>query len=259
MFKKMLASMGAGGGSVETTLSTPSAYPGGVVEGTIDVRGGSVEQDIEYVAVSLVARVEVESGDSEYDANISFHEQRLTGPFKLEPSAQHQMPFQLQIPWECPFNVIGGQQLHKCFVGVRTELEIARSLDKTDVDPLAVYALPAHERLLAAFTRLGFRFTGADMEKGRVTGSSLPFYQEIEFAPSPQFARAFNQLEVTFITRPQDMDVILEVDKRGGFLTEGTDQITKFTVQMAGVESFDWEGALQAQLGQLAQRRGLFA
>lgn len=257
MFKKMLASMGAGGGSVETTLRTPSVYPGGTVEGTIDVRGGKVEQDIEYVAVSLVARVEVETDDSEYDSNVSFHEHRLTGAFRLEPEAQHQFPFAMQVPWECPFNVLGGQKLPKCFVGVRTELEIARAIDKTDIDELAVYALPGHERVLAALTQLGFRFTGADMEKGRVSGATLPFYQEIEFAPSPEFARAFNQLEVTFVTGAHEMDVILEADKRGGFLSAGADQITKFTVALAEAESYDWHGALRQQLASLAQRRGL--
>lgn len=258
VFKKMLASMGAGGGSVETTLQTPSAYPGGTVQGVVDITGGSVEQDIEYLAIGLVARVEVESGDSEYDSMVRFHEHRLTGAFQLAPGQKHQMPFQLQVPWETPFNVIGGHQLHKCFIGVRTELEIARSIDKTDVDPLAVYALPAHERLLQAFTGLGFRFAGADMEKGRVSGSSLPFYQEIEFHPSPQFARSMNQLEVTFITRATNMDVILEVDKRGGFLSEGTDQVSKFTVEFAQIEQFAWEQELQRYLGQLMQRRGLF-
>ena len=258
MFKKMMASMGAGGGSVETTLSTPSAYPGGVVEGVINIRGGSVDQMIDYVAVGLVARVEIESGDSEYDSYLKFHEHRVTGSFKLDDGSSHQVPFQLQIPWECPFNVIGGHQLSKCFIGVRTELEIQRSVDKTDVDPLAVYALPAHEKLLAAFTQLGFRFKGADMEKGRVTGGSLPFYQEIEFHPAPQFAHNVNELEVTFVTRATEMDVILEIDKRGGFFTESTDQIAKFTVPFAQVDNFDWTGNLNHYIGMLTQRRGMF-
>src|SRR3712207_2853358 len=145
----------------------------------------------------------------------------------------------MQIPWETPFNVIGGQQLPKCFVGVRTELEIARSVDKADVDPIAVYALPAHERLLSAFTQLGFRFHGADFERGRVTGSQLPFYQEIEFYPPAQFASAIKELEVTFVTRQTDMDVILEVDKRGGAFTSGGDQMSRFSVQYAQLDSFD--------------------
>ena len=258
MFKKMMASMGAGGAKVETTLQTPSVYPGGVVQGLIDITGGSVEQMIEYVAVSLTARVEVESGDSEYDSMVSFHQHKLTGSFKLDENQKHQLPFQLQVPWETPFNVIGGQQLPKCFVGVRTELEIARSVDKTDVDPIAVYALPAHERLLAAFTQLGFRFTGADFEQGRVTGSQLPFYQEIEFAPSPQFASSINELEVTFVSRATDFDVIIEADKRGGLFTEGTDAISRFTVAYAHIDSFDWPSAIHQHVAQLAQRRGFF-
>jgi sporulation-control protein len=258
VFKKMMASMGAGGASVQTTLKTPSVYPGGVVEGVIDITGGSVDQLIEYVAVSLTARVEVESSDSEYDAMLSFHQHRLTGSFKLDDGSRHQLPFQMQVPWECPFNVIGGQQLPKCFIGVRTELEIARSVDKTDVDPLAVYALPAHERLLQAFTQLGFRFHGADFEKGKVTGSTLPFYQEIEFYPSQQFASAMKELEVTFVTRNTSMDVIMEIDKRGGFMASGGDTISRFSVDYAQIDHFDWAGALNHHIAQLTQRRGMF-
>jgi len=258
VFKKMMASMGAGGAKVETTLKTPSVYPGGIVEGMIDITGGSVDQLIEYVAVSLTARVEVESGDSEYDAMVSFHQHKLTGSFKLDDGSRHQLPFQIQVPWETPFNVIGGQQLPKCFIGVRTELEIARSVDKTDVDPIAVYALPAHERLLAAFTQLGFRFKGADFEQGKVTGSTLPFYQEIEFYSAPQFASSVKELEVTFITRNTSMDVILEVDKKGGFASSGGDQMSRFSVDFAQLDHFDWAGALNHHMAQLTQRRGLF-
>jgi sporulation-control protein len=54
------------------------------------------------------------------------------------------------------------------------------------------------------------------------------------------------------------MDVILEVDKRGGFLTEGHDQIVRFNVQFAQAEQFDWEGAINGTLAQIGQRRGLF-
>ena len=222
------------------------------MEGVIDIAGGEISQQVEYVAASLVARVEVESGDSEYDQMLSFHEHRLTGAFELGPGAQYQLPLQLQLPWETPFNVINDQQLPRCFVGVRTELEIARSRDQRDVDPIYVYALPAHERLLQAFLQLGFRFKDADFERGRVPGSTLPFYQEVEFFSSPQYAHSFNEVEVTFLTRPDAMDVILEIDKRGGFLGGSTDQVTRFTVGFDQLDAFDWTTALNQYLAQLA-------
>jgi sporulation-control protein len=250
MFKKVMAKVGAGGARVETTLTNASVYPGGTVEGIIDIAAGEVDQQVEYVAASLVARVEVESGDSEYHELLSFHEHRLTGAFELGPGAQYQLPVQLQVPYETPFNVINNQQLPRCFVGVRTELEIARSRDQRDVDPIYVYALPAHERLLQAFLALGFRFKDADFEKGLIPGSNLPFYQEVELLSSPEYAHRFNEVEVTFLTRPDAMDVILEIDKRG-FLAS-TDQVSRFSVGFDQLDQFDWTTALNQYLAQLA-------
>ena len=46
-FKKLLASLGAGGASVETVLHEVNVVPGGVVQGEVRIQGGSVNQDIE--------------------------------------------------------------------------------------------------------------------------------------------------------------------------------------------------------------------
>ncbi|MDX6332487.1 MAG: sporulation-control protein, partial [Streptomycetaceae bacterium] len=83
-FKKLLASLGAGGASVETVLNEPNVVPGGVVQGEERIQGGSVAQRIEGLSVGLQARVEVESGDEEYKQNIEFHRQQLGGAFEVQ-------------------------------------------------------------------------------------------------------------------------------------------------------------------------------
>ena len=125
---------------------------------------------------------------------------------------------------------------------------------------MAVHPLPAQEKILEAFLRLGFRFSRADVERGRIHGvqQSLPFYQEIEFYPSPQYARALNQLEVTFVATPQHLQVIMEADKRGGMFTEGRDALSIFTVDYANAEHTDWAPQLDGWVRQMAQKRGLF-
>ena len=65
-FKKLLASLGAGGASVETVLHEVNVVPGGVVQGEVRIQGGSVNQQIEGLSVGLQAKVEVENGDQEY-------------------------------------------------------------------------------------------------------------------------------------------------------------------------------------------------
>jgi sporulation-control protein len=46
------------------------------------------------------------------------------------------------------------------------------------------------EHIVDAFARLGFQFTGAALEHDRIydVNQTLPFYQEIEFYPAPQYA-----------------------------------------------------------------------
>lgn len=260
VFKKFLQSLGVGGPSVETVLSNPNCRPGDCLEGQIHVVGGDHPVDIEYVALGLVTRVEVESGDSEYDTTQEFHRQRATGAFRLDSGQRYDIPFRFAVPWETPVTEVYGQHLHGMTMGLRTELEVARAVDKGDLDPVAVHPLPAQERILDALLRLGFRFSRADVERGHIYGmrQTLPFYQEIEFYPAPQYARAINQLELTFIATPQQLQIILEIDKRGGLLTEGHDAFGRFTVDYAGAERTDWTAQLDGWLRQSIQRRGLF-
>src|SRR5919112_5458840 len=215
----MMRAMGVGGPSVETVLANPDCRPGGFLEGHVQVLGGDHATDIEYVAIVLITRVEVESGDGEYSADQEFHRQRLTGSFRLDPGARHDIPFRFDVPWETPITEVYGQHLHGMTMGLTTDLEVARAVDKSDLDTVAVHPLPAQERILEALLRLGFRFTRADVERGHVYGvqQTLPFYQEIEFYPAPQYAGGINQVEVTFVAAPEGVEVILEFDKRGGF------------------------------------------
>ncbi|MGO4752618.1 sporulation protein, partial [Streptomyces sp. 2MCAF27] len=84
-FKKLLASMGAGGASVETVLTEENVVPGGIVQGEVRIQGGSVAQRIEGLSVGLQARVEVEGNDQEYKQDVEFTRQQLGGAFEVQP------------------------------------------------------------------------------------------------------------------------------------------------------------------------------
>ena len=88
VFKRVLQAMGVGGPSVETVLANPNCRPGGYLDGRVQVIGGEHAVDVEYVAVGLRTRVEVEGADSEYSADQEFHRQRLTGSFRLDAGAR---------------------------------------------------------------------------------------------------------------------------------------------------------------------------
>ncbi|MFF8385193.1 sporulation protein [Streptomyces kanasensis] len=255
-FKKMLASLGAGGANVETVLTEANTVPGGVVQGEVRIEGGSVPQDIQGLSLGLQARVEVEGGEQEVKQDIEFTKVQLGGAFTVQAGAVHVVPFGLEIPWETPVTCISGQQLHGMHIGVTTELAIARAVDSTDLDPVNVHPLPAQQAILDAFVQLGFRFKSADMERGHIRGTRqrLPFYQEIEFLP-PQQYRGLNQVELTFVADGREMDVVLEMDKKAGLFSEGSDSFRSFVVGLDDFRSTDWAAYLNQWLADVGGRR----
>lgn len=255
-FKKLLASLGAGGASVETVLTEENVVPGGVVQGEVRIQGGSVDQQIEGLSVGLQARVEVEGGDQEVKQDTEFTKQQLGGAFQVKAGAVHVVPFGLEIPWETPVTSIAGQRLHGMNIGVTTELEIARAVDSGDLDPINVHPLPSQQAILDAFIQLGFRFKSADMERGHIRGTRqrLPFYQEIEFLP-PQQYRGLNQVELTFVADEREMDVVLEMDKKPGLFSESSDSYKAFKVGHHDFAATDWAAYLNQWLADVGGRR----
>ncbi|RBL79522.1 sporulation protein, partial [Streptomyces cavourensis] len=162
----------------------------------------------------------------------------------------------LEIPWETPVTMFAGQHLRGMDIGVFTELEIARAVDSGDLDPVNVHPLPAQQAILDAFGQLGFRFLSADMERGHIRGSRqrLPFYQEIEFVPPAQY-RGLNQVELTFVADDREMDVILEMDKKGGLFSEGSDSYRAFKVGLHDFHQTDWAAYLNQWLAQVGGQR----
>ncbi|MFB4318179.1 sporulation protein [Actinomadura sp. 21ATH] len=260
VFKKLMQAAGVGGPQVETVLHSSSVKPGGTVTGEVTLIGGKHDSDIKGVYLALKTRVEVESGDSEHRTDLEYAKMPIAGSFELDDDARYSIPFEMPIPWEAPITHFYGRPLIGTTVGVATELEVARAVDATDLDPIQVHPLPAQERLLTAFANLGFRYHSADCEKGRIWGvkQQLPFYQEIEFYPPPQYSRGIKELEVTFVAGPSSMEVVLELDKRGGAFTEGHDSFSRFVVDYATVEQTDWEKQLDGFLQQAGKRKGFF-
>jgi len=256
----MLRAFGVGGPTVDTVLTNPNVRPGEMLSGEVRIAGGDHPAEIDHVTLALLTRVEVESGDNEYNTNMEFHKFSVGQRIMAQPHQNLSLPFQVPVPFECPLNVVGGMQLSGMQLGLRTELEVRGAVDPGDLDPIWVHPLPSQDAVLQAFGHMGFRFTKADNERGRIYGvpQQLPFYQEIEFYPPSAYAHGINQLELTFIPTPQRLQVILEIDKRGGMFSEGHDAFGKFTVDYATVDQVDWAGQLDNWLRQSAQRRGLF-
>ncbi|GGM08585.1 sporulation protein [Dactylosporangium sucinum] len=253
VFKSLRRALGVGGPTVDTQLRSPDVRPGEPLAGQVLFAGGDHEVEVERIVVELVTRVEVETSDGEHDSTVAFQRQQLTGGFRLAPGMQHAVPFQLPVPWETPITHLYGQRLPGMAMGLRTELEVARAVDKGDLDPINVHPLPAQAGVLAGFVELGFRFKSADLERGFIYGvrQTLPFYQEIEFWAAPQYQGAVTEVEVTFVTDPHGMEIIIELDKRRG----GHDAIGRFKIGHAQAQAVDWTREVDGWMRQTAQSR----
>ncbi|MFJ3981899.1 sporulation protein [Streptomyces fungicidicus] len=254
VFKRLLGSLGVGGPTVDTVLDPGPVLPGGALTGQVFLKGGQAGFDIEHITLELVARVEAEHEEGEQEGTVAFERFTVGGGFRLDEGAEHAVPFSVTLPWETPVTELYGQPLG-IVLGVRTELSVAGAKDKGDLDPLTVGPLPAQEAVLEAFGALGFGFRSADLEYGRIggTGQQLPFYQEIEITPSPQYADRVNEVEVTFLAGPGGMEVVLEADKRGGFFSGGHDALTRFTV--GHHDSRDWTAEVDGWMRALVEHR----
>jgi sporulation-control protein len=256
-FRRLLAGLGFGGASVETVMEDAVAVPGGVLRGQVHIQGGTVDQQVEELTVGLQTRVEVEAGDNEYTRDMEFTRQRLGGALHLAPGARYTVPFELRVPFEAPLNWYRGTLLHPMRLGVNTRLSIAGAIDPGDLDPVRVAPLPSQQAVLDALVSLGFVIVHSDTERGRLRGTRqrLPFYQEIEFRPPSRY-RGLNELELSFATDEHGADVVLELDRKSGLLTERSDTYIGFSFDHATATRQDWAGYLHARIDAIAGRRG---
>lgn len=255
VFKRLLGSLGVGGPAVDTVLDPGAVLPGGTLSGEVRLAGGSAAVDVDHITLALVARVEAEQEDGESEGSVVLERFTVGGGFRLAEDEQRVVRFDVPLPWETPVTELYGQPLG-AVLGVRTELAVTGARDKGDLNPLAVRPLPVQEAVLEALGQLGFGFRSADLEYGRIggTGQQLPFYQQIELTPAPQYVYGAGEFELTFVAHTGGMEVVVEADKRGGFLGGGHDTLGRFTVShdAAGV---DWNALVDGWFRQLLGSR----
>ncbi len=217
-FKKMLATVGIGAAKVDTVLNSSVFYPGGQVEGVINVTGGSVDQEIDELTLSLMVEVKRESDDTTYYEHQSIQKYHVANNFKIKSGESIQLPFNFTLPFELPISAVGARKLGNVKVFIKTDLDIDDALDKADYDYLQIQPLPAMKTVLDTLDSMGFTFFKSDVEYGHIQESNYSFFQEIEYkAGNSPYSRKISELELTFIGKNDGVMLILEIDKKGFF------------------------------------------
>lgn len=238
-FNKVLASVGIGSAKVDTKLEKDSAVPGEALRGVVEITGGSTEQKIDDIYLSLNTTYIKESDDKKYTVSGLIDRFRLAQSFTLAANERKEIPFTFNLPADTPLS------LGKTKIWVTTGLDIKNAVDPADKDYIRVAAAPLMDSVLNAVSSMGFRLREAECEQAphRLL-RRLPFIQEFEFVPvSGPFRGKLDELEVVFFPLSNgETEVMMQVDRKargiGGFLAEALEMdetFVRFTVTNADI------------------------
>ncbi|ELZ87722.1 hypothetical protein C453_05194 [Haloferax elongans ATCC BAA-1513] len=214
--KKVLASIGIGNATVDTVLPSETVRPGETIDAEVHITGGNAEQEVGAIQFEIETRYRTEDGYQEADiGRVS-----LADGLTIEPGQEERRPVSIDIPYSTPITV--GQ----IDVWIETELDIDLAVDPEDKDYLDVQPTPRLQAVFDAMDDLGFSLHSAECEAdpyGRYT-SQQRFVQEFEFrTTSGPFRGKLDEIELVAQPGPNELTLFLEVDRRGGLLSELTD------------------------------------
>jgi sporulation-control protein len=213
VFKSILAKAGIGSAQVDTILQNSTATPGSILSGEVVIKGGQVPQKINGIELYLESIAEREMNDMEDRVRVTLGASHLSQAREIGVEEILRLPFNFQVPLECPINLLYGQQVRSIPVTLRTCLDISAGKDSGDVDPVWIAPNEPQKYILDTFLRLGMHLKSTDLEYGRAGASRLPCYQEIEFYPGSAFSH-IREVELTFVGHPEYLEVIIESDRK---------------------------------------------
>ncbi|WP_206797137.1 sporulation protein [Amycolatopsis sp. MtRt-6] len=252
VFKKMLQKIGVGGVSVDTVLSDPRCRPGAPLTGEVRLTGGEADAEIEHIALSLATQVHNDRGGR---SQAEFHRVVVAGVTRLAAKEQRTIPFTVPLPWEAPVTEVSGRRLPGMELGLRTEVSIAKAVDKGDLDPVIVEPLPSQDAVLEGFGQLGFTFKSATVQQGHAYGvrQELPFFQQLDFSPSGQFGGRVQVVTLTLVTTPADVTVLLDADRHMGAFGAGGQGRFQATHEESAEQ--EWAARIHDWLAQVVEAR----
>jgi sporulation-control protein spo0M len=264
MFDGLKTMWRAGGVTVETTVTDGGARPGDRLHGEVIVRGGEVERAIEGIGLRLFVTVSEWRGSVSDGSSVSYYSilaerSDLVEGFTLAPADVRRIPFALDVPWETPLTLQGGDDDSRTpfrvppledpavaseYVQLRTRLAVDGSRDRRHLDPVVIRALPAHSGVFAALERIGFWFNVVHILRSKEVDSGVEQTFRLLDAPDYPFV-----LAVKFRTDATKVRVLLQGIGPGRYPEERDGELV---IEHARVEGFDFERALRGALDTLA-------
>lgn len=229
--KRVLSSLGIGSATVDTILPQTTVHPGDSLDVTVEVEGGSTGQEVDDIYFAVVTRYAAEEG---YETAV-IARSKLTESFTIDADEAREFDATIEVPSHTPLT------LGRTEIWIETGLDIDWAVDPDDEDRIEV---EADDRLAAVFDaldQLGFSFHTAECTAAprslRTAGTS--FVQEFEFrAAAGPFADDLDELELIPQYTDDGLALALEVDRRGGLLSEMADADERHTrVHVSGTDA----------------------
>jgi len=208
MFKKMLASLGIGSAEVNLEIPKPQAELGGVLEGTVEIKGGNIEQEVEKIYINVVLTSAYKSGDETKTVSRVISSVTVGEKMNIKPGQKERIPVSFQIPYNIPISK-GRTRYY-----LRTGLDIKQALDPADHDEITILPNKYLQMLFDAVAKLGF------MEK-RKSGDYNGRFQEFEYKPSNFMVRELDEMEIYPVAGERELSVVMQIDKKNRGLFGG--------------------------------------
>ncbi|WP_322923276.1 sporulation protein [Paenibacillus campi] len=208
-FNKMLARVGVGAAKIDTVLEQNEYTPNSEVRGVVYIEGGNVDQAVGSIYIEVMTRYTREQDDKKQEVNYTIARHRVADSGLIKSGEKVDVPFSFLLPAQTPLT------LKHQKVWLHTGLDIEMSVDPTDQDYISVRPHPYMSTVLDATELLGFRFKDSTVEYASRAPFGVPYVQEIEFYPGPQFNSRVSELELMMAFRGDGLQVLVEVDRRG--------------------------------------------
>ncbi|WP_281883686.1 sporulation protein [Paenibacillus sp. YYML68] len=252
-FKKVLASVGIGSAKVDTQLDQSQVEVGGELSGVVKVEGGQTEQHVDRIYLYVKTSYIKEENDQKISYEAVVGKFLLSESFTVRTGERKDIPFSLTLPEQMPVT------LRNAPLWLETGLDIDNALDPKDRDYFQVLPNANMQTVLDALDILGFRLREVTNEYASRLGGHLPFVQEFEFVPTTHFRGQLDELEVLFFPRGDDLELLLQIDRRArglrGLFAEGMGLDESFVrVSVPGSELRQGAQAVAGQLRELISR-----
>jgi sporulation-control protein len=211
----LLSRVGVGSATVDTKVPE-RVTAGETIAGTVEVEGGSADQQIDAIYFALETRYRRDEGSS----TAVIDKFQLTETFTIEAGTERVMDIEVDVPAWTPIT------RGRAEVWIETGLDIDWALDPDDTDYVEVAPTDRMQRVFDAVADLGFELKTAEPEAAPAafqTGER-PYVQEFDFVPRDgPFRGELDEIDIVFEPTAGELAVYLEIDPRESITSELTD------------------------------------